>query len=235
MQSPTPMLISEMANIQQPQHRFAASWSGGKDACMALYLLMQAGHHPEFLLTMMNQDGQSSRAHNLPKWLIEAQADAIGVPNFFKSSAKAYYKDNYLQALEAMKVHEIDSISFGDIDLQIHRDWQEEQTAVVDVTPLFPLWLLDHRALVDHLIAVGFKSIIMAVNPQKAPETLLGKSLNAETIAELEIQGIDVCAEGGEFHTVMIDGPIFKQPVQLPEPILRTGAEYGYSYLDFSR
>ncbi len=202
---------------------------------MALYLLMQAGHQPQFLLTMMHEDGQSSRAHNLPKWLIEAQAAAIGIPNILQASDKPNYKDNYLHALQQMKQHGINSIALGDIDLQIHRDWQQEQTQSVAVTPLFPLWLLDHRALVDHLIEVGFKALIMAVNPQKAPESLLGKLLDQTTLAELEALGIDVCAEGGEFHTVIIDGPIFRQPIELPEPILRRGAEFGYSFLDFSR
>lgn len=227
--------LSQDANIQQEIHHFASSWSGGKDACMALYFLMQAGHKPEFLLTMMHADGLSSRAHNLPRWLIEAQADAIGIPNFLQSSDKPNYKTNYLIALDKMKALGIDSISLGDIDLQIHRDWQLEVTAQACVTPLFPLWKLDHRALVNHLILAGFKSMIMAVNPKKAPESLLGKVLTPETIAELERLKIDVCAEGGEFHTVMIDGPIFNRPVTLPEPTIQRGAEFGYSFLDYGQ
>lgn len=226
--------ISPHANLHQPVHRFAASWSGGKDACLALYLLMQAGHQPQFLLTMMHENGQTSRAHNLPSWLIEAQAAAIGVPAFQQASDKLRYKDNYLNALTHLKAQGIDSIALGDIDLQAHRDWQQVQTHTVDVTPLFPLWQLPHRTLVDELIAVGFKAVIMAVHPEKAPESLLGQVLDHTTLAELDAHGIDVCAEGGEFHTVIIDGPIFKQPITLPKPILRQGAEFGYSYLDYS-
>lgn len=226
--------LSSAANVQISNHQFASSWSGGKDACMALYLLMQAGHTPKYLYTMLHADGKSSRAHNLPVAILEAQASAIGVPNLFKCSDKANYKDNYISVLENLKTQSIDSICLGDIDLQIHRDWQEEVTAATGITPLFPLWLLDHRELIDEVIRVGFKSVIMAVNPQKAPESLLGKTLNAETIAELEALNIDVCAEGGEFHTVIIDGPIFNHPVALPEPTLKRGAEFGYSFLDYS-
>ncbi|WP_321276287.1 diphthine--ammonia ligase [Thiomicrorhabdus indica] len=226
--------ISHQTNLQNTNHQFASSWSGGKDACMALYLLMQAGHTPKVLYTMLYEDSKTSRAHNLPVAVLRAQAEALGIPNYFQSCAKAIYKTNYQAVLKSLKDKNIDSICLGDIDLQAHRDWQEDVTRESSITPLFPLWLLDHKKLVEELIRVGFEATIMAVHPEKAPESLLGKPLNTDTIAELEELNIDVCAEGGEFHTVITNGPIFNHPVKLSKPTLRRGAEFGYSFLDYS-
>ena len=124
----------------------------------------------------------------------------------------------------------------GDIDLQAHRDWQEEQGKSIGVTPLFPLWLQDHKQLVLDFVEAGFEATIIAILPNKVPAKFLGQVFNLDTIHELEALGIDVCAEGGEFHTVVTNGPLFSKPVDLnlSQAKVCTKGEYGYHYLDFS-
>lgn len=228
--------VAENANIKQQSHDFVCSWSGGKDACLALFLMQQHGHNAKALLTMMRENGQQSRAHHLPAEIIQQQANALNLPCILQAAAKSDYQNAYLEALAQSQTLGADSVILGDIDLQAHRDWQERQAKLSHLSALFPLWLTNHRELVDSFIELGFKAMIMAVHPEKCPESFLGKMFDMNTIAELEQLGIDVCAEGGEFHTVVTDGPIFKQPIELNlvQATIQDG-EFGYRYLDFSQ
>lgn len=225
-----------MQTLTQPVD-FYCSWSGGKDACLALYKMAQQGHKPRALLTMMNEAGTLSRAHYLPKSLIEQQAHALGLNCVTQATAKSNYQTRYQSALQECKQQGIDYLVLGDIDLQAHRDWQMQQGQETGITPLFPLWLQDHKGLVEQFIEAGFKATIIAILPDKVPSDFLGKSLNRETMMQLESLGIDVCAEGGEFHTVVTDGPLFSQPIELDlhNAKLCTTGDYGYHYLDFSQ
>lgn len=225
-----------MQSLQQPIN-FFCSWSGGKDACLALYKMTQAGHQAKGLLTMMNETGELSRAHHLPKRLIELQAQALATPLLTQAAAKPEYKQQYLKALQHHQQQGLSHIVLGDIDLQAHKDWQEEQGQQTGITPLFPLWLQDHKQLVLEFIDAGFEATIIAILPDKVPAKFLGLAFNHDAIAELESLGIDVCAEGGEFHTIVTNGPLFSQAIELDtaQAELCTQGEYGYHYLDFSK
>ncbi len=51
------------------------------------------------------------------------------------------------------------------------------------------------------------------------PSEFVGRKFTTELIDELEALGIDSCGEAGEFHTVVVDGPIFSERI----PIVFTG------------
>jgi diphthamide synthase (EF-2-diphthine--ammonia ligase) len=57
------------------------------------------------------------------------------------------------------------------------------------------------------------------------PPELLGETIDAEVLARLAGAGVDLAGENGEFHTVVVDGPIFRRPVALEarEAVLRDG------------
>lgn len=219
-----------------PNTPFYSSWSGGKDACLALYKMQQQGYVLTGLLTMMNASNTRSRAHHLPKAMIEQQAQSLGTVLLAQPTASADYLKQFQAALNQMKKTGTTHLVLGDIDLQAHRDWQEQQGEATQTTPLFPLWLQDHRTLVQEFIEAGFQATIIAILPSKVPAHFLGKPFNTETIQALEALDIDVCAEGGEFHTVVTDGPLFSFPIplNLECATLRTDGDYGYHYLDFT-
>lgn len=185
---------------------------------------------------MMNESNTLSRAHHLPKAIIEQQAKSLGTTLLAQPTTSADYLTQFQRALQQMKQAGTRHLVLGDIDLQAHRDWQEQQGNITETTPLFPLWLQDHKSLVLAFITAGFQATIISILPNKVPAHFLGKPFNLETIQALEALDIDVCAEGGEFHTVVTDGPLFSFPVNLPlnTAKLRTDGDYGYHYLDFS-
>jgi uncharacterized protein (TIGR00290 family) len=228
--------VSREANSIAPNTDFFCSWSGGKDACLALYKMQLLGHQPKGLLTMLDETGQHSLAHHLPKTLIEQQANALGLQSFTQAKHKNDYQGAYLKALTHYQKQGLNHLVLGDIDLQAHRDWQETQGQLANITPLFPLWLQDHKQLVLEFIEAGFTAVIISVLPNKLSSDFLGRELDLNTIKELEKLGVDVCAEGGEFHTFVTNGPIFSKAIELDvsKAKLRTDGDHGYHYLDFS-
>ena len=51
------------------------------------------------------------------------------------------------------------------------------------------------------------------MNNKLLPKSLLGQKLGPDTLDVMKINGIDVCGENGEYHTIAVDGPIFKTQV----------------------
>ena len=88
-----------------------------------------------------------------------------------------------------------------------------------------PLWEMNHREAVDEFIHLGFSTMIVTVNLSLGmTEADLGRILTNDYVQELEARGIDPCGEGGEFHTTVLDGPLFQQPITVRKcPVIRDG------------
>jgi diphthine-ammonia ligase len=56
----------------------------------------------------------------------------------------------------------------------------------------------------------GFHAEVVAVKDGTLSPDFLGRELDAQLISELESRGIDLSGETGEYHTVVVDGPLFK-------------------------
>lgn len=194
---------------------FFCSWSGGKDSCLALYHAIRSGGTPRALLTMLSEDGITSRSHALPKPLIEKQASSLGVPAVFRAATWERYEAEFIAALHEFKRMGIEIGVFGDIDIEGHREWVHRVCGIAGIVPVHPLWKRNRRELLDEFMALGFKAKILVVNEHKLDKDFLGRAIDAQTIAALEQAGIDPSGELGEYHTVVTDGPIFRQKVDI--------------------
>lgn len=192
------------------------SWSGGKDSCFALMRALQQGYMPAVLVNMMNENGKISRSHGLPPSLLQQQAAAMDLPLITTATTWNDYEKNFIAALDQVSAdYHATAMVFGDIDLQAHRDWEEMVCAKAGLLALLPLWQQDRRVLVAQMLEAGIETMIVSCNSTLG-EVFLGKLLSAELIEKLEEKGVDVCGENGEFHTVVVNCPLFKQPLLLP-------------------
>lgn len=194
----------------------ACSWSGGKDSCFALYTRLKENAAIKVLVNMMNEEGKISRSHGLPHFILQQQAEAMGVPLITAATSWSAYEETFIRTLKSIKEDfEIGEMVFGDIDLREHRDWEEMVCEKAGINANLPLWKQDRKSLVEQMIREDFHSIIVSCNTVLGEE-FLGKSLTAELLPELENSGVDVCGENGEFHTVVVNCPMFNQPILLP-------------------
>ncbi len=209
---------------------FVASWSGGKDSAMAYYRAMQAGGVPKRLWTMFEVDKERSKSHALPFAVVEAQAGKLGVPLMIRGASWSSYEDQFLDAMQACKELDIDHAVFGDIDLEDHLQWVQKTCAKVGMEAVHPLWLEPRRSLLEEFVAAGFEAYIVVVNTKMMPAHFIGRKFTVELMDDLDALGIDSCGESGEFHTVVVDGPIFSERV----PVVFAGQHErdGYVFLD---
>lgn len=202
------------------------SWSGGKDSAFALHEAVRAGAEPGLLVSMMVEGGERSRSHGLSREVLAAQAAAVGLPIEFGAASWSGYEAEFLRLLEGAIAAGGPRVGiFGDIDMQDHRDWVERVCGLVGAAARLPIWQRDRRALMDEVLAAGFRAVIVAVREEALPARLLGRTIDAALVAEIERHGADAAGENGEYHTLVVDGPLFRRPlaVECGERSLRDG------------
>jgi len=188
------------------------SWSGGKDSMLALHRALTAGVEVGALLAMFEAGGARSRSHGLPPHLMQAQADALGIALVMRGAGWADYEAVFTEQLRAFAAQGCRHGVFGDIDLQAHRDWEERVCAAAGLSARLPLWQQGRRALVDELLALGYRARVVCVDARYLGAGYCGREFDAAFIADLPA-GVDACGENGEFHTFVFDGPRLAQPV----------------------
>ena len=185
------------------------SWSGGKDSCFALMQAVLLGYTPRVLLNVLNEEGKISRSHGIPYSILRIQADAAKLPIHCISSSWKDYEMHFTNALTELKdKFQVRYAVFGDIDLQEHRDWEEKVCNNSGLTAILPLWKQNRKALVMQMLEAGIESIIVSCNKTMG-ESFIGRRITSGLVNELENLGIDPCGENGEYHTLVLDCPLF--------------------------
>jgi len=197
-------------------HKYClSSWSGGKDSYYALQLAVQQGYTPKVLLNVLNEAGEISRSHGIPKNILAAQAAAMQLPLHTIASSWNDYETNFIDALRQMHTqYAITHAVFGDIDLQPHRDWEEKVCSQAQLTAVLPLWQRDRKALVLEMLDAGIETIVVSCNTTMST-SFLGKTLTPALIETIEALGIDACGENGEYHTLTVNAPLFQQRISV--------------------
>ncbi len=186
---------------------------------LALHRTIRTGEHRVIgLLNMCDRESKLSRSHGLPKVLIQQQAAAMGIRLIQQETQNGQYEADFKAAIAALKTEGLEAGVFGDIYLMEHRSWIERVCAEMGIEALFPIWGDRSGELARELVTEGFKPLLVAVRKEPLPQTYLGRMFDEAMIAELEaMEGVDICAENGEFHSFVLDGPIFQQPVAVKQ------------------
>lgn len=213
------------------------SWSGGKDSSLALAALRD---DPRFevvaLLTSVTRGYDRVSIHGVRRSLLEAQAESAGLPLreivLEPASSNEAYEAAFHAALARIRgeLPAVRRIAFGDLYLADVRAYRERLLAAAGFEGLFPLWGRDTTSLAAEFIAAGFRADLVCVDTRQLGAAFAGRSFDAALLADLPA-GVDPCGEGGEFHTFVSAGPVFREPVLVRhgEVVLRDGR---FAYCD---
>lgn len=194
--------------------RYISSWSGGKDSALAFVRAQAQGAVPVGLLNMLAESGERSRSHGLPPQVLRAQAEALGVPMAFGVAAWADYEREWVrQASDLRRASGATHMVFGDIDMQAHRDWEEQVCAQARLIAWLPLWSSSRTALLSEMLQLGLRALIVSARADCVD--LLGEVLDEAVIRSLIERGADACGENGEYHTCVLDMLGFAQPLNV--------------------
>jgi uncharacterized protein (TIGR00290 family) len=202
----------------------AVSWSGGKDACLALH---RARTDFEFTcaVTMMDETGMRSRSHGLRREVMQAQIDALGLGWLTRECRWDTYEESFVDALREAGEAGVTHLICGDILYPEHRAWVEKVCAAAGIAAVEPLYGSPTNDVYREFLAMGGVARIVAIEAAKLDPGWLFRQLDGALPAACAERGVDPCGENGEFHTVVTDCPAFSAPLAL-EPgrqVLRRG------------
>jgi len=195
----------------------ALSWSGGKDCVLALEALRRRRVEPQALFTVVNERYDRVSIHGVERTLLGAQAASVGVPlveiGIPDSCSFELYQHRWEQALEAPPLARCRKIAFGDLHLESVRAAREEQLRRLRRAAVFPLWGGDTQTIARTFVDDAYKALVVCVDLQKLPASFAGRQFDRGFVDELP-RSVDPCGERGEFHTLVVDGPIFTSPLE---------------------
>jgi uncharacterized protein (TIGR00290 family) len=162
---------------------------------------------------MFDETGERTRSHAIPRDVMRAQADALGLELVAPSASWADYEAVFVAALASLRARGVTDVVFGDIDLAPHREWEEKVCAAAGVAPHLPLWQEDRRALAAEVLDLGYRALVVCTDDRWLDASFCGRAYDHAFIESLP-DGVDACGENGEFHTFVTDGPSFRAPVR---------------------
>ncbi|MCU9815175.1 diphthine--ammonia ligase [Paraclostridium sp. AKS73] len=204
------------------------SFSGGKDSTLALYRMIKKGYEPVALLTTVKKDADKSWTHGINKRLLKQVSESLDIPLLEVECDVCEYEKEFEKSLIKAKELGASICVFGDIDIEEHKNWDVERCKNSGIEASFPLWQEDRESLVYEFIESGFTTIIKTVNLDYLNESLLGKKLTKNVVLEIKNSGADACGENGEYHTFVIDGPLFKEKVSFENKGIVIERNYGH-------
>ena len=195
------------------------SWSSGKDSAWMVHVLRQQPNiELAGMLTTVNEVYQRVAMHAVRVELLQAQADALGLPLWRIPIPSPCPNEVYERAMADAVGRAVDEgfthVAFGDLFLEDIRRYREERLAGTGLTPIFPLFGLDTAILARTMVAGGLKARLTCVNPKVIDARFAGREFDAALLDELPAS-VDPCGERGEFHTFAYDGPMFSKPIAI--------------------
>jgi uncharacterized protein (TIGR00290 family) len=194
--------------------RAAISWSGGKDSCAALHRA-----HPLFdvvaMVTMFDENAARSRSHGLRPDVVAQQAERLGLRQVVGRCDWSTYDAAYGCALDEIRADGITHVVFGDIVFPEHRQWAEDMCAPRGLVAVEPLFGLSTRDLLVEWVTSGAEAVIVTTRADRLDASWLGRTLSLDMLADFERLDVDPCGERGEYHTVVTNSPLFREPLRL--------------------
>jgi ABC transporter with metal-binding/Fe-S-binding domain ATP-binding protein len=207
-------------------------FSGGKDSSWALYRALEVGLNVTRLLTV-HPAGDSYMYHVPETRLARLAAESIGVdllevePDDFGSEAvedSGARGDAELEPVEAALSDlaadvDLAGVTAGAVESEYQTSRIRGMCDRLDVDLFAPLWQEDPRELGEAMVDAGFEIVIVQVAAAGLDESWLGRHLDREALSDLadlnERYGVHVLGEGGEFETIVTDGPHMDRPIDL--------------------
>ena len=198
------------------------SLSGGKDSTYALYEALKEGLNVQHLL-FINTGG---KGHLANKWVVKLVSEAVGIP------AVMVNKD--LPAIrKALKKLQADVIVSGVMTTPEHMDWYQELCGPIQVKHYAPLWGKEPLVALEEMLQAGFHMLVIEGDTALGSNAeWLGKEIDAKMISELRAlkskQEINPIGEWGEYHTIVLDGPIYKKRINVLKAEIKWKKTKGY-------
>jgi len=198
--------------------KVAVLFSGGKDSTLALYEAIKDGHEVGCLVSIIPKNPESYMFHYPNIWLTELQARAMGFKIITRESAgekEKELKDMEAALRQAKKQEGVEGVVVGAIESQYQHSRVNRVCSGLGLKVVAPLWKKGSEELWESLLGYRFKVIITAVACEGLNESWLGRLIDRKMLNTLKQKSkkhrFHLSGEGGEYESLVIDGPIFRK------------------------
>ena len=199
--------------------RLASLLSGGKDSVYAAHLT-QRDHQLLYMVSMKPENPDSYMFHTVNIDATRLQAEAWEIP--YVETKTQGIKEKELEDLkETLSMLQIDGVVTGAIASKYQADRVNRLCIELGLTHLSPLWGKEREQLLHDMLGSGMKIIFSAVAAHGLDQTWLGEPITPERVAKLkslnQMYGVDMCGEGGEYESLVLDAPWFTRRIEITE------------------
>ncbi len=201
--------------------RALVSWSSGKDSALALYAVKPRYEIVGLLAIVdISHSPPLVTGHRIPLSLVEMQAENAGIPLYTVELPSDLppthvYERAVLEALDSLRRElEVEYVVYGDIFLRDVMEYKRRLLERVGLKPLYPLEGIDTITLTELTLNLGFKAIVVAVDPRRIPGDLVCSEFDRTFLKRLPAT-VDPAGERGEFHTFVYQAPFYRSPVNI--------------------
>lgn len=199
--------------------KIVLSWSSGKDSAWAMHVLNQKEPgRVAALLTTINENADRVAMHGVRRELLEAQANAAGLPLWTvpipHPCSNEIYETRMREACARALADGFTHVAFGDLFLEDVRRYREERLAGTGLTPLFPVWGIPTRQLAHEMMAAGLRARLSVVDTRVLDASFVGREFDDQLLCDLP-PTVDPCGENGEFHSFVCAGPMFRHAIDI--------------------
>ena len=201
--------------------RLGVLFSGGKDSTLALH---KAAEKEEVvcLITLVSENKESFMFHTPNIDVTVLQAEAMGLPLIKKATKgkpEEELKDLEEAIAQAVNCFKIEGVVTGAVESAYQAKRIQSICNQLNISCFSPLWKKNQKALLEELVAKGFKVIISGIFAYPLDKSWLGKEVDNELIERLSLLGeefgLSVAGEGGEIETTVLDAPLFKKKIEI--------------------
>jgi len=212
--------------------------SGGKDSALALYRVLQREYDVKYLVTMIPHREDSWMFHYPNVRLTSLFAEACGLP--LVKAETSGVKEKELEDLKRLLVNlDVEGIVSGAVCSVYQKNRLDRICAEIGLESIAPLWHEDPKRLMEELIAEGFWVIFTGVYAYGLDRRWLGRRLDQEALKDLiELNrkyGISLIGEGGEYESLVLDAPFFRERIKILKARTIWNGESGYLSIEKAR
>jgi diphthine-ammonia ligase len=199
--------------------KVAVLYSGGKDSNRALHWALTHDLIVANLVTMFPETQDSLMYHTPALNLVDLQSRAVDIP-LVKGHATGIRVEEEVESLRTtLEPLDIEGIVTGALESTYQKSRVDSVCESLGLRSYAPFWHADLRKHLAETIALGFEVIFVAVAALGLSEDWLGRKLDREALEDLinlhEKYRINIGGEGGEYETLVCDGPTFKRRLRI--------------------
>ncbi|MFH1770731.1 MAG: diphthine--ammonia ligase [archaeon] len=202
--------------------KLGALLSSGKDSVYAAYTMMKQNYEVGCFITLKSENPDSYMFHTPTIEMVKLQSESMGIPLIIQETKGEKEKElvDLKKAIEkAKKEYKIEGVVTGALFSNYQRDRVEKICDELSLKIFSPLWHINQETEMREIVREGFKCIMTKVAAEGLNKSWLNKEIDDNMIDKLvELKkkvDLNIAGEGGEFETLVLDGPIFKKKITI--------------------